>query len=89
MLKQWNPFVPDTSLRGLVNGIKAGESVNVGTALHVGQQNLKSMIGKHIQEHSFKKKNRAVTLGSKSAVMIKGEQLQVDPQLLFQRLFHS
>ena len=39
-----------------------------------------------VSEYSFKRKNQAVTLASKSAVKINGESIQVDPLLLFQRL---
>lgn len=85
-LKQWNPFAPDTTLQGLVNGVTANEGVNVDRALQVGQSILESMVGQNIQEYSFKRKCQAVTLGSKTAVTIKGEEVQVDPQLLFQRL---
>ena len=44
------------------------------------------MIGENVLEHTFKRKSLAVTLGSQTAVMIQGEAVQVDPQLLFQRL---
>ncbi|KAG1697184.1 hypothetical protein GQR58_006011 [Nymphon striatum] len=84
-LKQCKPFASDTSLRGLVNGVTASESVNVDNAQRVGQSILDSMVGQNIQDYSFKRKCQTVTLGSKSAVMIKDEQVQVDPQLLFQR----
>ena len=42
------------------------------------------MSGVKVSEYSFKRKNQAVTLASKSAVKIDGESIQVDP--LFQRL---
>ena len=44
------------------------------------------MDGKTPAEYTFKRKNHAITLGMKSSVKIDGEQVQVDPQLLFQRL---
>jgi len=62
-LKQWDPFAPDTSLRGLINGITANESVNADKAHQVGQSILESMIGENTQEYSFKRKSQAVTLG--------------------------
>ena len=34
-LKQCNPFAPNTSLHGLVNGVTANEGVNVDKALPV------------------------------------------------------
>ena len=83
-LKQWNPFAPDTYLRGLVNGVTANEGVNVDKALQVGQLIVESIVGEQIQEYSFKRKCQAVILNT--AVTIKDQQVQVGPQLLFQRL---
>ena len=85
-LKLWNLFAPDMSLRGLVNGLTATDSVNVDKAQQVGQNILKSMVGKNIQDFSFQCKQQAVTLGIKTAVKINDDHIQVDPQLLFQRL---
>ena len=44
------------------------------------------MEGNTAAEYTFKRSNQAVTLGTKSAVMIDGVMVQIDPQLLFQRL---
>jgi len=44
------------------------------------------MVGKNIHGHSFRKKDQVVTLVSKSAVRFSEGSIQVDPQLLFQRL---
>ena len=44
------------------------------------------MAGKSIDEFTFRKVNQAVTLGSRSTVKIKGEHVNIDSQLLFQRL---
>ena len=85
-LKQWDPFAPDPALRGLVSGITANKDVNVDIAEHVGKNILLTMIGENVLEYTFKRKSQAVTLGSQTAVMIEGEAVQVDPQLLFQRL---
>ncbi len=52
-LSTLNPFGPDPSLRGLVNGVIASESVNVDNAKLVGQRILDSMIGKTITDISF------------------------------------
>ena len=61
-----------------MNGVHANDIVNVGI--------LMSMTGKFVTEFAFKRSNRAVTLATKSSVKIDGEKIQVDPQLLFQRL---
>ena len=48
---------------------------------------LTSMDGRTPAEYSFKRKNQAVTLGMKSSnVKIDGDKIDIDTQLLFQRL---
>ena len=37
-------------------------------------------------EYVFKRANQVVTLNSKSSVKVDGDVIQIDPQLLFQRL---
>ena len=44
------------------------------------------MEGKTPADFSFKRIDQAVTLGSKNTAKINGENIQVDTQLLFQRL---
>lgn len=44
------------------------------------------MVGKPVEECTFRKADQAVTLASRSTVKIKGETVVVDPQLLFQWL---
>ncbi len=44
------------------------------------------MDGKTPAEYSFIRKNQAITHGTKSSVKIDGDQVQIDLQLLFQRL---
>ena len=85
-LQERNPFSTDPSLRSIATGVHARSTVNVDTALAVGDAILKSMDGKTPAEYTFIRKKQAVTLGMKSSVKIDGEQVQIDPQLLFQRL---
>ena len=47
------------------------------------------MNGKSPNDFSCKWKDQAVTLASKNAVRIKGEPVQIDPNLMFQRLASS
>ena len=86
MLKQWDPFAPDPALTGLVSGITANKDVNVDIAEQVGKNILLIMIGVNVLEYTIKRKSQTVTLGSQTAIMIQSEAIQVDPQLLFQRL---
>ena len=44
------------------------------------------MMGKSASSYIFKRKEQAVTLATKSSIRVEGERVQVDPQLLFQRL---
>ena len=66
-------------------------SVNVDSSEAVGENIISKMVGATAADFSFKRKDQAVTMASKSAVKVGGEVVQVDPQLLFQRataLFH-
>ena len=83
-----NPFSLDTNnnLRNIMNGVNADSNVNAETAKSVGEKILSSMNGKLATEYSFKRSAQAVTMASKSSVKIADDQVQVDPQLLFQRL---
>ena len=85
-LQERNPFDKDPSLRNIATGEHALSIVNVDTAQAVGTSILSSMDGHTPAEYTFKRKDQAVTLGVKSSVKIDGDQVQVDPQLLFQRL---
>lgn len=45
------------------------------------------MVGKKVTEYTFKRKAHAVTMDSKSTVKLNNEEVvDIDPQLLFQRL---
>ena len=45
-----------------------------------------SSSGKQVGKHTYKKKNQAITMDSKSKVSIDGENVIIDPSLHFQRL---
>lgn len=64
----------------------AESKVNVDQSRDLGQKILDSMAGRNVEDYPFKKADQALTLGSKSSIKIKNESVQVDPQLLFQRL---
>ena len=46
----------------------------------------KKMVGEKLSNYSFKRKDQAVTMATKGAVKVDGESIQVNTQLLFQRL---
>ena len=83
-----NPFSLDTDghLRNIMNGVNADSNVNADTTKIVGEKILSSMNGTLATDYSFKRSAQAVTMASKSSVKIDNDQVQVDPQLLFQRL---
>ncbi len=85
-LKTQDLIKDDESLHNVCNGLIADKSVNVDTASVIGQQILDGMTGQSTVDYSFKKKNKAVTLGAINGVKIAGEDIQIDPMLLFQRL---
>ncbi len=85
-LQERNPFSRDPSMRNIASGVHAHPTDNGDTAHSVGAAILKSMEGKTSDENTFRRKDQVVTLGTKSSVKIDGEEVQVDPQLLFQRL---
>ena len=44
------------------------------------------MEGRTSDEHTFRRNDQVVTVGTKSSIKIDGEEAQVDPHLFFQRL---
>ena len=85
-LNERDPFVQNDSLFNIANGMTAQERVNVEKAREIGVKIVESMVGKSTDEFTFRKANQAVMLGSRSTVKIKGEHVNIDPQLLCQRL---
>lgn len=85
-LHERNPFTFDVSLRSISTGVHASTTINVDAAKDVGNAILASMERISAAEYNFKRKNQAVTLDTKSEVKIDGVAVQIDPQLLFQRL---
>ena len=72
-------------MHSIATGVTANETVNADTAKDVGYNILKSMVGKDVHKISFKRKEHVVTL-SNTTVQIDRETVDIDPQLLFQRL---
>ena len=77
-------FTEDPSLRNIINGIVAEENVNANDYKSVGGKILDKMSGKPVFTFSFKRKDKATTLGDTSAIKIHLDQT-IDPILLFQR----
>ena len=78
-----DPFAYGPILCNIANGVNAQASVNVENAEAVGYAIIEKMVGADVSDFSFKRKDQTITitLASKD-----GESIQVDTQLLFQRL---
>ena len=85
-LEERNPFEHGPVLCNVADGVHAHATVNVDDAEVIGDNILSKMVEVNADEFSFKRKDQAVTLASKSAIKVDGEAVQIDPQLLFQRL---
>ena len=57
-LQERNPFSTDPSLRSIATGVHAHSTVNVDTAVAVGDMILTSMDGTTPAEYTFKRKNQ-------------------------------
>ena len=58
---------------------------SIDRAKCIGDNILKSVIGKKVVEHTFRKKEQVVTLAA-IAIQVNNEAIQIDSLLLFQRL---
>ena len=83
-----SPFSLGTNnnLRNILNGVNADGKVNPDTTKSVGEKILLSMNGILAPNYSFRISAQEVTMALKSSVKIADDQVQVDPQLLLQRL---
>ena len=86
VMAERNLFSPEASLRNIMNDVNACSAINVDSAKAIGKRILLSVVGQAAENYTFKRNAQAVTLGSKSSVRIDGEMVQIDRQLLFQRL---
>ena len=84
--KERNPFEYGPDLCNVANGVHAHPTVNVDSAENIGIDIISKMEGISADNFSFKRKDQAITLACKSSIKVDGELVQVDPQLLLQRL---
>ena len=80
----FTPFSEDRSLRNSVTGVEAPSDTNVHEYKAVGMNIINTMVSQAAFQHSFKRKDRAKTLGHSSSVPI-AQDRTIDPPLLFQR----
>lgn len=81
-----SPFRSDQDMINIVNGTVATDNVNVEKSEQIGGKILEEMVGKQVLKYTFRKQAHAVTMDSKSKITIDGEDVSIDPLLLFQRL---
>ncbi len=86
VLAMRNPFGPDKSLRNIMNGVTADSKVNAYRAKEIGAEIVQSMLGSCVDTFSFTKKMQIVPMSSRTTADIGGETIQIDSELLFQRL---
>ena len=85
-LRERDPFTEDTSLRNIETGAVADSKVDADDAKAIGQKIIGDMEGQNVVNFTFKRAQQAITMGSKSNVKVGGEEISINPQLLFQRL---
>lgn len=73
-------------LLNIATGIVADENVNAHLAYENGLEILSSMKNQNVVEYSFKRSKQVKTIPSESSFNTKEDIIEVDPQLLFQRL---
>ncbi len=86
VLAMRNPFGPDKSLRNIMNGVTAEGRVNADRAKEIGAEIVQSMVGSCVDTFSFKRNMQIVPMNCRTSANIGGETIQIDSELLFQRL---
>ena len=80
------PFTENNNLFSISNGITAHPWVDLDNSKEKGEHIIQMMVGKSADDFTFRRINQAITLADKSAIKIRGEEIKVDPQFIFQRL---
>ena len=75
-LTERKPFSDDPTL----------DTVNAENVKAVGTAIVNKVVGKNVVEHSSKKNNQIVNMASNNAIKVSHELVNIDPQVLFQRL---
>ena len=76
-------------LVSLSTGIVADASVNCDDAVEIGQRAASEMSGKKFRDIKLRRKDKVVTIGAISiykTVQVRGQQVEVNPTLLFNRI---
>lgn len=90
-LLRHNPFqqtpYPQDVLRNIATGKSASERITADQAREMGEKVLNLMEGQVIADYTFSRKNQISNMASDKAARVKvgKEEIEVDPNLLFQR----
>lgn len=85
-LSERNVFADIAGLRNIVDGVVSHPSCNPHDAENIGMSIVKKMEGSSSSAFVFKKKDQAVVMNTKNTIQIDNENVQIDPEVLFQRL---
>ena len=66
-LRERDPFVQNNALINIANGMTAESIINVDRAKQIGENILESMVDNIVEEFTFRKANKVVTMSSRSA----------------------
>ena len=76
-LVERDPFDDNIHLMNIDTGEVADVSVNVYNAKQIGDGILKNMVGKHIFDYNYKRKDMAVTITANHSLKHDGENVQI------------
>lgn len=85
-LSERNVFANSTVLRNVIDGVVSYPNCNPHDAENVGMAVVKKMEGKNSATFVFEKKGQVVVMNTKNTIQIDNENVQIDPEILFQRL---
>lgn len=85
-LSERNVFANVTCLRNIVDGVVSYPNCNPHDAENIGKAVVKRMEGNNSSTFVFKKKDQVVVMNTKNTIRIDNENVQIDPEILFQRL---
>lgn len=85
-LSERNIFANIPGLRNIVDGTVSSPNCNPFNAKNIGIDIVKKMEGNNSSAFVFKKKDQVVVMNSKNTIQIDNENVQIDPEVLFQRL---
>ena len=84
-LQNVSPFDGVQSLMNTVNGVVADKYSNVDDFYSIGTSIINKMSGQKVFDYTFKRKDAAKTMSSKTKIG-RNNKIDIDPALLFQRL---